>query len=111
MDVAPLLIFGFLIFFLTQFARRVLPVNLTAWQVQALSAVIGIGVTMWCQHSASTATQIDFNGVALKSLDLGSTIQFGLLSTATGAVIPNELIKAIDKFRNTTVVSETVKEK
>lgn len=106
MSISAIAILGFLTFFVTQFIVRLIPRKLTGWQTQVVSAVAGIGCAFWAQNSEVTQA-IMFNNQMLKDLDMGSTVMFGLLSTATGAVIPNELFRALDKNRTSGAVSET----
>lgn len=106
MDIAPLALIGGLIYALTTFARRLLPANLNGWQAQLLSFAIGTGV-VFLVSAAKVTSSVAINGTALNDYDAYSKIVLGLLATGLFAVVPNDLMKAIDNNRNSTVVSET----
>lgn len=110
MNISALALIGGLIYALTTFGRRVLPVNLKAWQVQASSFVIGLGVVFLVSAGEITGRAVRINGVLLNDFDLWSKVIIGLLATGLFAVIPADLMKALDNNRNGTITSETTKE-
>lgn len=107
MDIAPLALIGGLIFALTTFVRRVLPVELYAWQTQLISFAIGVGVVFLVAAAEITGKTVAVNSVLLSDYDTASKIVLGLLATGLFAVVPDHLMAAIDNNRSSQVRSET----
>lgn len=105
MNVAPLALIGGLIFALTEFVTRVLAafkIKPTALVKQSITFVVGVAV-VFLIAGASITNILQINHIALAKYDVYSKVIIGLLSSGLFAVVPYNLIKAINKTTTTTV--------